>query len=105
MRFTYRVYSYFGLASIFGSMIYGFRHDPGAAWLNYLFDVAIYSAWAAVHLLMTRGWFKQAVYGSPSGSLRERQVYITVTVVTWLTVIAIQRPLPGGAIDIPEPLR
>jgi len=105
MPLAYRAFSYFGLASIFGSLIYGFRYDSGAPWTNYLFNVAVYVVWAAVHLLMTRGWFKQAVYGSTSGSLRERQVYITVTVVTWLFVLWVHRPVPGFFVAVPEALR
>src|SRR5581483_437659 len=50
-------------------------------------------------------WFKQAVYGSPAGSTFERQVFITVTVVTWLAVLWFHRPVPGRVLHVPGPLR
>jgi len=37
MVLAYRVLGYFGLFSIFGSLIFGFRHDAAAPWSNYLF--------------------------------------------------------------------
>lgn len=105
MHLAYRVFSYFGLASIFGALLYGFRYDAVAPWRNYLFDIALYGAWAAVHLTMTRSWFKRAVYGARAGSPIERQVYIMVTVTTWLAVLWFQAPLPGFAVSLPGPIR
>ena len=105
MRFAYRAFGYFGLASIFGALLFGFRHDAGAAWSNYVFDIGLYAAWAAVHLAMTRNAFKRALYGSRAGSPIERQVYIMVTVVTWLSVLWFHRPVPGGVVVLPEPVR
>lgn len=102
---AYRVFSYFGLISIFGALLYGFRYNPHAPWRNYLFDVAVYAAWAAVHLAMTRQWFKLRVYGERAGSLIERQVFIAVTVVTWLAVLWYHRAAPGGAIVLGAPMR
>ena len=102
---AYRVFGYFGLFSIFGVMIYGFRHDPAAPWSDLAFDVGIYGMWALIHLLMTRDWFKRPVYGSRKGSLFERQVYISVTVVTWLTVLWFHAPVPGSDLALPGPIR
>jgi hypothetical protein len=105
MRSAYRVFSYFGLISIFGALLYGFRYDPAAPWANYLFNIALYGVWAAVHLTMTRPWFKHAAYGARAGAPIERQVYITVTVVTWLTLLWYHRPMPGGSMLLAGPLR
>lgn len=105
MADAYRVFGYFGLFSIFGSLLYGFRYDPAAPWSNYLFDILLYLAWATPHLIMTRGWFKQAVYGSVTGSPTERRAYISITVITWLAVLWLQRPLPGGALAVAGPIR
>ena len=102
---AYRVFSYFGLISIFGALLYGFRYDAAAPWRNYVFDIGLYGAWAAVHLTMTRPWFKQRAYGDRAGSSLERQVFIVVTVVTWLVLLWYHRPLPGGAIACGGPLR
>jgi len=100
-RVAYRGFAYFGLASVFGSLLYGFRYDPGASWGNIAFDLALYAGFAVPHLIMTRGWWKRAVWGSAAGSPAERRVYIAVSVVTWLLVIALHRPLPGLAVAAP----
>ena len=101
----YRVFSYFGLGSLAGSLLWGFRHDAAAPGSAYLFNVALYGVRAAVHLTMTRGWFKEWVYGAPKGSLVERQVYIVTTVVTWLAVLWLHRPVPGFSLALPEVIR
>jgi protein-S-isoprenylcysteine O-methyltransferase Ste14 len=101
----YRVFSYFGLMSIFAALLYGFRYDANAPWRNYVFDVLLYGTWAAVHLAMTRSWFKRTVYGARAGSPIERQVYIVVTVITWLAVLWYHRPTPGASIAIAGPVR
>jgi protein-S-isoprenylcysteine O-methyltransferase Ste14 len=101
----YRVFSYFGLGSLSGSLLCGFRYDADAPASAYLFNILLYAAWAGVHLMMTRRWFKEFVYGSPYGSARERQVYIVTTVVTWLAVLWVHRPMPGFAYVPPEWLR
>jgi protein-S-isoprenylcysteine O-methyltransferase Ste14 len=105
MRTIYRSFAYFGLGSIFAALLYGFRFAPGAPRGNILFDVVLYGIFVAPHLVMTRGWFKQAVYGSPAGSTVERQIFITVSVVTWLAVLWFHRPVPGSALAVPGPLR
>jgi len=101
----YRVFSYFGLGSLAGSLLCGFRYDAAAPASAYLFNITLYALWAAVHLAMTRRWFKQWVYGAPHGSVTERQVYIVTTVVTWLAVLWVHRPMPGFAFTPPEVLR
>jgi protein-S-isoprenylcysteine O-methyltransferase Ste14 len=103
--FAYRVFSYFGLISIFGAMLYGFRYDAAAPWRNYVFDIGLYGAWAAVHLAMTLPWFKQRAYGARAGSLFDRQIFIAVTVVTWLAVLWYHRPLPGASTTFGGPVR
>ena len=104
-RAAYRMFGYFGLASIFGAMLYGFRYDPSAPASNYLRNLLIYLAWAAVHLGMTHPGFKRAVYGPRVGSPLERQVYIVVGVVTWLVVLACHWPTPGGELALPAVIR
>ncbi|MFI5397475.1 MAG: methyltransferase family protein [Candidatus Binatia bacterium] len=105
VRVAYRVGGYFGLVSIFGALLYGFRYDAHASWLNYVFDLALYGAWAAVHLVMTRPWFKARAYGARTGSPFERQVFIVTTVITWLAVLWYHRPVPGGSIVLSGPVR
>jgi len=105
MARLYRLAAYFGLFSLFGSILFGFRYDPAAPAGNYLFNVALYAAWAAVHLVMTGEPFKRRAYGLRMGQPIERQVFIVVTVVTWLAVLWLHRPVPGPAFTFPEPLR
>ncbi len=105
VRSVYRVFSYFGLMTIMAALLYGFRYDPNALWRNYLLNIFLYGVWASVHLVMTRPWFKQAIYGARAGAPIERQVYIATTVVTWLAVLAYHRPVPGGSVVVSEPIR
>jgi protein-S-isoprenylcysteine O-methyltransferase Ste14 len=101
----YRWVAYFGLMTIFASLIWGFRHQADAPWHNYLFNGALYAAFIAPHLAMTRSVWKQKVWGNPRGSPRERQFYILVTIVTWLAVLALHWPVPGVALALPTWLR
>jgi len=105
MVFAYRVVGYFGLLSVLGALLFGFRHDPSAPLNNYLFNIALYLAWAGVHLLMTHDAFKRSVYGVRAGTLIERQVYIIVTVITWLSVLWLHRAVPGPSHVFSEPVR
>jgi protein-S-isoprenylcysteine O-methyltransferase Ste14 len=92
---AYRVFAYFGLMSIFAAFLLGFRYDPEAPQVNYAIDLLLYVAFVVPHLVLTRGWFKEAVWGDPAGSPRERRVYISLTLVTWLGLLALHLPVPG----------
>jgi protein-S-isoprenylcysteine O-methyltransferase Ste14 len=105
MASAYRGFGYFGLFSIFGALLFGLRHHAGAPWSNVLFAVVLYGAWATVHLAMTSDRFKRTVYGDRTGPSTERQVYIVITIATWLAVLWYHPALPGPAIDVPGPLR
>lgn len=97
----YRVFAYAGLMSVFAGMLLGFRHDPAAAAVNYLFDVALYVLFVVPHLLLTRSWIKRALWGDPAGSLAERQFYISLAILSWVAVLALARPLPGPSLALP----
>lgn len=105
MKTLYRLFGYFGLATIFGSMLYGFRYDPRAPQENILFNLALYAAFVCPHLIMSRSWFKKAVWGNAEGSHGERQVYIVISVLSWILVYAYHRPVPGPMVVVPEWLR
>jgi len=100
----YRAFGYLGLMTVFGTLLHGFRHDATAPMSNYAFNLMLFAAFTLPHLVMTRSWFKQAVWGNPGGSPRERRFYIFVTIVSWLTVYALHKPMPGPMIVIPEAL-
>lgn len=101
----YRWVAYFGLMTISASLIWGFRYQADAPWRNYLFNGALYAAFMAPHLLMTRSYWKQAVWGSTRGSQRERQFYILLTIVTWLAVLALHWHVPGPSFSLPTSVR
>ena len=101
----YRVVAYFGLMSVMASLAWGFRYDPAASWWNYLVDGLLYAAFIAPHLMLTQSGVKESVWGRLAGTLRERQLYILITVVTWLLVLWLHRPLSGGDWALPEPVR
>jgi protein-S-isoprenylcysteine O-methyltransferase Ste14 len=100
--FLYRIFAYFGLGALFAIFIFGFRHDPEAPTSNYAFNVVLYAIFIFPHLIMTRSWFKKAVWGIPAGHPAERRVYITITVIVWLAVLWFHRPVPGFAFDWPQ---
>lgn len=102
MVMLYRLYAYLGLASVFGALLFGFRHNPNAPPINYAIDIGLYLAFGLPHLVATRSWFKNTLWGTPYGSQRERQVYITISVALWLTVYAIHLPVPGPAFVLPQ---
>jgi protein-S-isoprenylcysteine O-methyltransferase Ste14 len=96
---VYRFFAYFGLFSIFGSVLYGFQYDPAAPAGNFGYNLLLYGVFIAPHLIMTRSWFKQALWGNPAGSPAERRIYITITVVMWLAIFILHEPVPGAALE------
>ena len=100
---AYRVFAYFGVMTVLGSLLFGFRYSPTAPAGNYLIGLLLYGVFVAPHLVMTRGWWKRTFWGDEGGSPRERRFYITITIVTWLGVIWIQQaflPMSGGALAL-----
>ena len=102
---AYRTLAYVGLTSIFGSLIWGFRFDGEAPASNYAWNLGLYAAFIAPHLILTRSWLKAALWGNPAGHPKERRVYIVITVLTWFAVLWFHRPLPGISLNSPEWVR
>jgi protein-S-isoprenylcysteine O-methyltransferase Ste14 len=101
MERAYRWFAYMGLMVVSASLLLGFRHDAAAPASNAIFDFLAFAAYMAVHYLMlTPGW-KRLTSGRPEGDLRERQIYVTVAVTTWVVLYAVHRPLPGPALELP----
>ena len=98
----YMLFALLGLMSVAAAFILGFRFHASAPMGNYLFNVLLYSAFIAVHIAMTTPWFKRLAYGRPEGAPGERRVYITVSVVTWVAVYFLHRPVPGFGFVAPE---
>ena len=101
MTLIYKIFSMLGLMSFGGAILYGFRYDPMAAQANLYFNLEIYAAFIFIHLLMITPAFKKALYGKPEGSLRERQIYIIVTIVTWWALLWFHRPIDGPSLELP----
>ncbi len=101
----YRTIGYFGLMSVSAALVFGFRYQADASWWNYPVDVLLYAAFLAPHLLLTRADVKTSVWGRLAGTPSERQLYILIAIVTWLAVLALQRPLPGSEWELPEAVR
>lgn len=104
-RRAYRGFAYFGLMTVNAALIYGFRYRPEASVFNYVVDVLLYTAFLAPHLMLTRSDVKESIWGKLRGTPAERQLYIGSTIVSWLLILWLQRPVPGGSLDLPEPIR
>jgi len=105
MAVSYRIFAYFGLFAIFAPLVYGFRYSETASAGNFVYNLLLYAVFIAPHLVMTRSWFKQALWGDPAGSPIERRVFITVAILLWLAVLGLHEPLPGLALSLPGWLR
>lgn len=101
----YQIFAYFGLMSLTAALLWGFRYSADASYFNYAVDILLYGAFIAPHLLLTQAEVKEQVWGRLAGTIRERQIYITITVVTWLIVFWLHRPVPGGEIELPAAIR
>ena len=101
----YRLFAYLGLMTFWASFIMGFRHSPDTPITNLWFNVAIYAAFIAVHIALTMPSVKQAIYGDRAGTPVERQFYIMITVVTWVLLYWLHKPVPGFAWIAPAWLR
>jgi protein-S-isoprenylcysteine O-methyltransferase Ste14 len=100
-RAAYRLFAYFGLFSISASVVFGFRFGAAAPAGNYAFNLLLYGLFIVPHLLLTRLWVKRWLWGNPAGHPRERRFYISLTVVTWLAVVILHRPVPGALLELP----
>ena len=94
-KYAYWLFAHLGLMTFTASFIMGFRYAPDAPLANLWWNVALYAAFLAVHIVMTMPAFKQAVFGHPAGTPTERRFYITTSVVTWLLVYWLHWPIGG----------
>lgn len=89
----YTPFAFFGAMSFSAAFFMGFRHVPGAPAANILYNILLFAVFIAVHIVMTMPAFKQAVFGRPEGTLRERQIYVTISVVTWVGLFYLHEPV------------
>ncbi|MHC4208764.1 MAG: methyltransferase family protein [Planctomycetota bacterium] len=98
---AYRLFAYFGLLSVSGAILFGFQFGAAAPAGNYAFNVLLYGLFIVPHLILTRSWVKRWLWGNPAGHPRERRFYISLTIVTWLGIFVLHRPVPGIALELP----
>lgn len=101
-RRVYWFFSYLGVMTLSASLILGFQHDAEAPLSNVWYDIGLYAVFYVIHILMTAPVIKDVLFGKPEGTLFERQIYITVSIVTWLAVFFLHKPVPGPAFDPPQ---
>jgi protein-S-isoprenylcysteine O-methyltransferase Ste14 len=97
MRIIYWWLAHLGLMTVSAAVVLGFRRAAGAPAIHYLYDLLLYGAFIAVHLVMTRPAWKRLFTGNAEGTPAERRAYIAVAVMTWLAVYAFHWPVPGPA--------
>jgi len=100
-RKLYWIFSHLGLMTVSVAFIMGFKHEPQAPFENLYFNVVLYAVFIMIHILMTVPALKRTVFGKPEGTPFERRIYITTTVVTWLAVYYLHRPVPGFGYSSP----
>lgn len=99
-----QIYSFIailGVMAIPASFVMGFRYAEGADAINYLWNLLLFVAFMAVHIVMLLPGFKKAVYGQPRSTPFERRIYVAVSIVTWILLYIYHRPVPGPAFVAP----
>jgi len=93
----YWLFSYLGVMTFSAAFIMGFRHAPDAPTGNLLFNLIVFLVFIVVHIVMTMPAFKNAVFGDPAGTPSERRVYVAVSVITWVGMYILHKPVAGFA--------
>jgi protein-S-isoprenylcysteine O-methyltransferase Ste14 len=89
----YTLFAFLGAMSFSATFFMGWRHAARAPAENIVFNIALFAIFSAVHIVMTMPAFKKLAYGSSEGSLFERQIYVTVSIVTWVGVYWLHAPV------------
>lgn len=91
----YSLAAMLGVMAVPATFIMGWRFDPAAPAVNYLFNLLGFAGFMAVHIIMLLPGFKKAVYGIASSTSGERRIYVTVSIITWILLYVYHRPVPG----------
>ncbi len=89
----YTPFAFLGAMSFSAAFFMGFRHEAGAPSANIPFNILLFAAFIVVHIAMTMPAFKKAVFGRPEGTLFERQIYVTISIVTWVGLFWFHEPI------------
>jgi protein-S-isoprenylcysteine O-methyltransferase Ste14 len=65
----------------------------------------MYAVFIAIHIALTMPAVKNAIYRSRAGTPLERRIYIIVSVVTWVLLYWLHKPVPGFAWHSPAWVR
>ena len=101
MTRLYSSFVFLGLMAVPASFLIGWRFDPGAPVGNYVFNFLAFMLFMAIHIIMLLPAFKKLVYGNPDSSSNERRIYVIISVVTWLALYIIHKPVPGFGFESP----
>jgi len=97
----YIAFAYVGLLAVPAAYITGWRHDPAAPTGNLWFDLVLFAVFIGIHFATTTAWFKGAFFGRPEGTSLERRVYISISIITWIALYILHKPVPGPAFAAP----
>ena len=100
-RILYWLFSHLGLMTVSAFFIIGFKHEAQASPGNIYFNMLVYAIFIAIHIVMTMPAFKRAIYKKPEATPYERRIYVTITIVTWLAVYYLHKPVPGFSFTSP----
>jgi len=89
----YTPFAFLGVMSFSAAFLMGFRHEPGAPAANILFNIQLFAGFIVVHIAMTMPAFKKLVFGRSEGTLFERQIYVTISIVTWVGMYWLHEPI------------
>jgi protein-S-isoprenylcysteine O-methyltransferase Ste14 len=89
----YTIFAFLGAMSFSAAFFMGFRHEPSAPAANILFNILLFAVFISVHIVMTMPAFKKAVFGRPEGTLFERQIYVTISIATWVGLYWLHEPV------------
>lgn len=88
--------------TVAASFIVGFRYNANSPAANYLFNFVLYVVFIAIHMIMTLPVFKKILYGISTGTSFERRIFIFISVITWVAVYWLHKPVPGFSYVSPE---
>ena len=97
----YWFFSYLGAMTFSAAFIAGFRHAPEAPTANIVFNLIAYGIFIGVHIVMTMPAFKRTLFGNPAGTPFDRRIYVTISVMTWVGLYILHKPVGGFAYESP----
>lgn len=101
MAQLYSLIVFLGLMAVPAAFLIGWKFDSTAPAENYLFDVIAFTVFMVIHIVMLLPKFKKIIYGNPQSTSNERRIYVVISVITWLVLYVIHRPVPGFALEAP----